>query len=165
MRFFLTPAGGLILAMSSASYAEAPFDLAKLRSAAHEPLTVSAPDPEVIIVSAVRREQPKLDVPRSHEKRAEAIKSEAGFLALSAIDAAQTIGCLDRNECVEMNPLLGRHPSAAKVILLKAGMGALHLVAFKAAMKKSPTSALRLAQISCVLQGSVVGMNARMSFR
>jgi hypothetical protein len=165
MRFsWSTVAGSLALAISSTSYAEASFDLAKLSSKAFEMPKALALDRDAIIVSAVRK-HPKLEVSRGDQKRAAAIKAEAGFLALSAIDAAQTISCLSRNECVEMNPILGKHPSAAKVILLKAGLGALHLVAFKSELKKNPTSALRLAQISCILQGSVVGMNARMSFK
>jgi hypothetical protein len=166
MRFYSSAlAGSLAVAISSTSHAEAPFDLAKLPLAVVEPAKVSAFKADPIIVSAIRREHPKLEVRKEDQKRIAAIQSEAGFLVLNAIDAAQTINCLGRNECVEINPILGKHPSAAKVILLKAAMSAIHVVAFKSELKKNPTSALRLAQISCVLQGSVVGMHADMSFR
>ena len=157
-------AGGLALAMPSAAYAGAPFDLATVGMSGLK-TPVSAVDEEAIIVSAVRPDRPKPERQHSDRTRVAAIQSEAGFLALSAVDAMQTINCLSRNECVEVNPLLGRHPSAAKLILVKAGMGALHLVAFKKEFDRDPTSALRLAQISCAIQGSVVRMNARMSFR
>ena len=81
MRFFWMPAGGLILAMSSASYAEAPFDLAKLSPAAYAPLKVSAADPQVIIVSAVRREQPKLEVSRDHQKKSKSHQVRSRLLS------------------------------------------------------------------------------------
>ena len=168
---FMTPlrktimtAGGLALAVPSIAHAEAPFDLAKIRTSGLK-APVSAVDDEVIIVSAVWLDRPKPEQPHPDRTRVAAIQSEAGFLALSAVDAMQTINCLSQNECVEINPLLGRHPSAAKIILVKAGMGALHFVAFKKEFDRNPTSALRLAQISCAIQGSVVRMNARMSFR
>jgi hypothetical protein len=88
-----------------------------------------------------------------------------GYLALSAIDAAQTIDCLNRELCVEGNPLLGRHPSAAKLIGVKVGLGLLHFTAFSRINDKNPRGALRLAQISCALQGTVVGLNARFTFQ
>lgn len=157
-------AGGLAWAVPSTAYAEPAFDLAKFSmSGLRTP--VSTVDDKVIIVSAVRIGRPKPEQRHRDRTRVAAIQSEAGFLALSAVDAMQTINCLNRNECVEINPLLGRHPSAAKIILVKAGMGALHFVAFKKEFDRNPTSALRLAQISCAIQGSVVRMNARMSFR
>jgi hypothetical protein len=158
-------AGGLALALPSTSYAEAPFDLAKLSPAVLKTSSVSGIDRDAIIVLAVRHERPKQEEPRWNRTRVAAIQSEAGFLALSAMDAMQTIDCLSRNECVETNPLQGKHPSAAKLILVKAGLGALHFVAFKKELDRNPGSALRLAQISCGIQGSVVRMNARMSFK
>jgi hypothetical protein len=79
----------------------------------------------------------------------------AGYLALSAIDAGQTIHCLDRGICEEGNPIFGKHPSAKKLILAKVGLGALHFVAFKALNDRNPRAALRLAQVSCAVQGGV----------
>ena len=94
-----------------------------------------------------------------------ALKWEIGYLALSAIDTAQTIDCLNRDLCVEGNPILGKHPSTAKLIGAKIGLGLLHFTAFSRVNEKNPRGALRLAQISCAVQGAVVGLNARFTFR
>ena len=93
-----------------------------------------------------------------------ALKWEVGYLALSAIDAAQTIDCLNREVCVEGNPILGKHPSTAKLIGAKVALGVLHFTAFSRINEKNPRGALRLAQVSCALQGTVVGLNARFTF-
>jgi hypothetical protein len=105
------------------------------------------------------------DVPWDFQKtRSAAVKWEVGYLTLSAIDAAQTIDCLHRDACTEGNPIFGKHPSAAKLIGAKVGLGLLHFAAFNRLNKRNPRSALRIAQISCVLQGTVVGLNARLMF-
>jgi hypothetical protein len=93
-----------------------------------------------------------------------ALRWEVSYLALSAIDAAQTINCLDRNVCSEANPIFGKHPSAEALIAVKAGLGLVHFAAFKHTLHRNPKAALRLAQISCMVQGTVVGLNARMIF-
>jgi hypothetical protein len=93
-----------------------------------------------------------------------ALKWELGYLALSAIDTAQTIDCLNRELCVEGNPILGKHPSSLKLIAGKVGLGLLHFTAFSRINDKNPRGALRVAQISCALQGTVVGLNARFTF-
>jgi len=89
---------------------------------------------------------------------------EIAFLALSAIDAVQTIECLDRNACTEMNPLLGKHPSAGKILLFKGGLGLAHYLLFNELNKKDPKAALRAAQFGVVVQGGVVALNTRFMF-
>jgi hypothetical protein len=98
------------------------------------------------------------------DTRSAALKWELGYLALSAVDAGQTIHCLDRGICEEGNPVFGRHPSAKKLIIAKVGLGALHFVAFKALNDRNPRAALRLAQVSCAVQGGVAMLNARFMF-
>jgi hypothetical protein len=98
------------------------------------------------------------------DTRSAALKWELGYLALSAVDAGQTIHCLDRDICEEGNPIFGKHPSAKKLILAKVGLGALHFVAFKALNDRNPRAALRLAQVSCAVQGGVAMLNARFMF-
>lgn len=92
-------------------------------------------------------------------------KWEFGYLALSAIDAGETIHCLNRNMCDEGNPIFGKHPSAKTLILAKIGLGAIHFAAFTALNDRNPKSALRLAQVSCAVQGGVAMVNARFSFQ
>lgn len=89
---------------------------------------------------------------------------EIGYLALSAIDAGETIHCLNRNMCDEGNPIFGKHPSTKTLIVAKIGLGALHFAAFTALNDRSPKSALRLAQVSCAVQGGVAMVNARFAF-
>lgn len=101
---------------------------------------------------------------RPETTKSSALKWELGFLALSAIDAAQTIECLNRNACEETNPLFGKHPSTKSIILAKVGGGLAHFALFSYINKRSPKTALRAAQVSFALQGTVVLLNARVAF-
>lgn len=94
-----------------------------------------------------------------------ALQWEIAYLGLSAIDAIQTIECLNRDACTEGNPLFGKRPSAGRVILTKAGLGALHFLAFSHLNKRNPKAALRAAQFSAALQGTFVVLNARLTFK
>ncbi|HET6535995.1 MAG TPA: hypothetical protein VFG41_07400 [Sphingomicrobium sp.] len=93
-----------------------------------------------------------------------ALKWEIGYLALSGIDTVQTISCLHKGECKEANPIFGKHPKTGTLIAAKLAMGAAHFALFKYANDRSPMTALRMAQISCGIQGSVVLLNARFAF-
>ena len=101
----------------------------------------------------------------SADTKSAALKWELGYLALSAIDTAQTIECLNRNACEEGNPLFGKHPSATKLVLAKAGLSLVQFALFSKLNSRDPKMALRAAQISCGLQGGVVMLNARFAFR
>jgi hypothetical protein len=92
-------------------------------------------------------------------------KYEIAYLTLSAIDAAETIHCLDQHKCTEANPLFGKHPSAVKLIAGKVALGAIHYVAFNRLNERNPKAALRYAQISVGLQGGVVMWNLRVMFK
>ena len=59
-------------------------------------------------------------VPEQRTKSA-AYKWEAAFLALSAIDAAETISCLNRATCTEHNPIWGSHPRRARLLRRSSG--------------------------------------------
>jgi hypothetical protein len=93
-----------------------------------------------------------------------AMQWELGYLALSAIDAGQTIECLHRDACEESNPLFGKHPTAGKLLAAKIALGAAHFVLFKRVYDKDSRMALRLAQMSVLTQGGVVALNARFAF-
>jgi hypothetical protein len=93
------------------------------------------------------------------------MKWEAGYLALSAIDTVQTIDCLDRGECKEGNPLFGKHPSAGKLIAAKVLFGAAHFALVNHMNERNPHAALRFVQGSVLMQGGVVGLNARFAFK
>jgi hypothetical protein len=96
--------------------------------------------------------------------KADAMHWELGYQALNILDTAETIDCLNRGICDEANPLFGRHPSSAKLIIAKALFGALHFVIVDRLANHNPRTALRVAQISMFAQGTIVGLNARFTF-
>ena len=51
---------------------------------------------------------------------------EIVFQVLNAVDAIQTIACIENAECKKMNPIFGQDPSAGKVIAIKAIGGGFH---------------------------------------
>jgi len=178
--------GALALAMSSAANAQWTSDNRQLAA-----FDLGSPKPAVASVPISRwrgwnssiqveghRFSPSLRLPTtkwSHQKlttelgsfwqnQSSAMKWETTFLALSAVDAAQTIRCLKRDLCQEANPLFGKHPSAATIVGSKLAGGLLHYALINDLNKRDPKLALRTAQISAGLQGGVVAMNARISF-
>jgi len=110
---------------------------------------------------------PALAQTAGHEAdtRSAALKWEIGYLALSAIDAAQTVECLERGRCEEANPIFGEHPSSKKILLAKIGIGVAHFALFTHLNRRNPKVALRLAQVSLAVQGTAVGLNARFTFK
>src|SRR6185503_4993554 len=66
--------------------------------------------------------------PASAATKADAMRTEAAYEAFNVLDVAETVDCLGRDTCEEGNPLFGRHPSPAKLIVAKALVGALHFV-------------------------------------
>jgi hypothetical protein len=117
-----------------------------------------------IPISKWEREKPTVRSGAFWQSQSAAMKWETTFLALSAVDAAQTIRCLKRDLCEEANPIFGKHPSAGTIIASKLGGGLLHYVLINELNKRDPKMALRTAQISAGLQGGVVAMNARIMF-
>ena len=109
------------------------------------------------------REQ-QLRLAPEHGTKSAAYKWEAGFLVLSAIDAAETVSCLDRSRCTEGNFIWGHHPSTGKIIAAKLGLGLLHFGVFKAIADRDPHTALRAAQISAAVQGGGVLLNMHKAF-
>ena len=95
---------------------------------------------------------------------AAALKWEMAYLGLSAVDAIQTIQCLEARKCTEGNPLFGKRPKTETVILAKLIGSGVQFLLFNEVRKKNPKMALRVAQISVGLQGTVVALNARVVF-
>jgi hypothetical protein len=93
-----------------------------------------------------------------------ALKWETAYIGLSAIDAAQTIYCLKADRCEESNPLFGKNPKASTVIIAKVLGTGLQFALFNEVRKRDPKMALRVAKVSFVMQGAVVGLNARFVF-
>lgn len=103
--------------------------------------------------------------PAAAATKADVMKWELGYQALTVADTALTIQCLHHvNGCEEANPLFGKHPKAWQLIAAKAAFGGLHFVLVDRLADKNPKMALRVAQVSVVLQGAIVGLNARVVF-
>lgn len=103
--------------------------------------------------------------PSAAATKADAMRWETGFQVLSAADLGMTIYCLDKVKgCEEANPVFGKHPKAWQLIAAKAAFGGLHFVLIDRIANRDPKLALRLAQVSVVLQGAVVGLNMRVVF-
>jgi hypothetical protein len=92
------------------------------------------------------------------------MRYEIAYLALSAADLVITVRCLERNECEEMNPVWGKHPSTQKLVIGKIAGGVIHFAAIRYIADRNPKLALRLAQISVAVQGGVVGFNLTSEF-
>ena len=91
-------------------------------------------------------------------------KLEMVYLTLSAVDAIQTIDCLNRNVCHEMNPIFGKHPSTERVIGTKIISGILHYLLIREIYEEDPRMARTIQYISIGIQGSVVAANLRFAF-
>ena len=113
---------------------------------------------------AESRPEQNLRLAPEETTRSAAYKWEAGFLALSAIDAAETISCMNRNRCTEGNFIWGRHPSTGKIVAAKLGLGLVHFTVFKLIANRDPHTALRAAQVSAAVQGGFVVLNAHVAF-
>ena len=89
---------------------------------------------------------------------------EMVFLGLSAVDAIQTIDCLNRNVCYELNPVYGRNPSTEKIIGVKIVGGALHFLLVRELHERDPNLARVMQYVSIAVQGGVVAANLRFAF-
>ena len=162
-------------AAAAASFAYAPAASAETVIPISYTLTASSAvaEPE-IVVTGKRWQAPKPPVLKWEARKAPvrkksdfeatqalAFKWELAYLALSAVDTVQTITCLKQGICQEANPLFGKNPSSSKLVLAKVGAGLVHFYAFKQTNDRSPKTALRYAQLSAGIQGSVVLLNAR----
>jgi hypothetical protein len=104
--------------------------------------------------------------PAAAATKADAMRWEAAYEVLNAVDAVQTAYCVHHvGGCEEANPLLGKHPSTAKIIAAKVVLGGLHFAIVDRMANRNPKAAMRVAQVSVGLQGAVVGLNMRIVFK
>lgn len=85
--------------------------------------------------------------------------SELAFLGMSAVDAVQTIVAVSNGKAIELNPLLGRKPSAQKIIAFKTLTSGLHYALFRYANARNPNTARKGAIGSFVVQSGYVGFS------
>ena len=89
---------------------------------------------------------------------------EIAYQLLNAVDAAQTIDCLKREVCVELNPIYGRDPTPGKIIGVKVVGGVLHYVIARFIHDRDPKGAKVFQIVTIVVQGGVVAANFRFTF-
>jgi hypothetical protein len=95
--------------------------------------------------------------------RRAAMRTEAAFVVLSAVDMAITVQCLKANECTESNPLAKSH-SIEQMVAINSVFTIGHYFFVKRLAKTHPKAALRVAQVSVAVRGTVVGLNIRARF-
>lgn len=93
------------------------------------------------------------------ERIADLPSEEKLYLALHAADFALTYSCLARNTCRELNPLVGKHPSKAKLIGFAVGTGVLHAATVSLIQDRDPRFARTFSRISLGLKSGVMGLH------
>ena len=84
--------------------------------------------------------------------------------ALSLADGLITLNCVNNGACRELNPVLGKSPSALKIFGVKGAMGLFSHLMFRRKLHRDPWSARKHAYISMILQGGVTGFTLSQSF-
>lgn len=88
------------------------------------------------------------------------------FQGERVIDTAQTMECLhDMPGCREKNPLLGHHPSDAKLIGVSALESLAHLGVTMALNDRHPKAARTFAFVSVFAEAGVIGLNLKVRFK
>jgi hypothetical protein len=95
--------------------------------------------------------------------RRAAMRWEAAYVVLSAADLVMTVQCLEARKCTEANPLAKSH-STTKMIAIKSALTLGHVLFVRRLADRNPKAALRIAQVSVGLQGTVVGLNVKAVF-
>lgn len=91
-------------------------------------------------------------------------KLEIAFQMLNAVDTAETAYCLHKEICQEANPLLSHNPSTGRLIATKAVSGLVHYAITRMIFKSDPEAARYWLIGSIIVQGGVVGWNAKTCF-
>ncbi|KPF92120.1 hypothetical protein IP81_08820 [Novosphingobium sp. AAP83] len=109
---------------------------------------------------------PELDAQRIRRRKVRTIERlEIAYQLLGVLDAAQTISCVDKPNCRELNPLLGSRPSVARIVGFKLAAGLLHYAAMRREVRQDRlVSALRFEILSISVQGIICGLNFRHAF-
>ena len=91
-------------------------------------------------------------------------KLEIAYQVLNLVDLAETIICINRNRCEELNPMIGRNPSNGRLVAYKLATGAVHYVVTRHLFNKHPDVLDEWMVGSLVLQGGVVMWNLQHFF-
>lgn len=101
---------------------------------------------------------------RERQFRKRIVTREVIFQILNVVDTVQTIDCLNRNVCHEMNPILGRNPSTHKLIGIKALSGGIHAIGTHLFKEFAPSGVDAFQITSLIVQSGAVVWNVQHSF-
>ena len=100
----------------------------------------------------------------AEEYRKNAGHWEMAALALTVVDTAETINCINRGRCEEGNPLIGRHPSVGHLLLIR-GLGDLaQYGVFRYLNDRDPIKARSFAIGGAIAGVAGVAINLRYAF-
>lgn len=123
------------------------------------------PDTDIYHVQAGENNQKnERESGKSNKKWKEVREFEIAFQVLNAADALETIYCTRRARCDEGNPIIGMHPSAGRIIAVKALAGVVHYAITRHLFKKRPEWVDEWVVTTTVLQGGVVLWNLQHCF-
>ncbi|MBX7540863.1 hypothetical protein [Qipengyuania sphaerica] len=91
-------------------------------------------------------------------------RREVVYQVLNVVDAVQTISCLDRGVCHELNPLLGRDPSTQRVIGFKLASGGVHYLVTSLFEEIAPEAVGPWQLTTIGIQGGAVAWNMQFVF-
>ncbi|KKC24844.1 hypothetical protein [Sphingomonas sp. SRS2] len=101
------------------------------------------------------------------ERIADLPDEQKAAVAVSAIDAAWTVRCLDRGTCREVGPMalaFGQHPNAAQVIGTRMGTIILSSVAVSIVQDRDPGAARTIARVNLIVTGTTIGIHFKREF-
>ncbi len=93
---------------------------------------------------------------------------ELEYQLLNAMDALETEKCMHQRYCTERNPILGRHPTTARLLAFKLGGGISHFMLYRRISNTHSRAKLAMATwieiFSLATQGTVVALNFKSVF-
>lgn len=101
---------------------------------------------------------------RDRHFRKRVLRREILFQVLNVVDTVQTVDCLNRQVCHEMNPILGRNPSTGKLIGIKALAGGIHALGTHLLREFAPSAVGTFQVTSLIIQSGAVVWNVQHSF-
>ena len=136
-----------------------------LAAAEVEPAPVQGPQVTLAMRASMRQAAAReaFELERAVLRRRIA-RREVVYQVLNVVDAVQTISCLDRGVCHELNPLLGRDPSAGKVIAFKAASGGVHYLVTRLFESYAPEAVAPWQITTIGIQGGAVAWNMQFVF-
>lgn len=129
-----------------------------------EPASLESPSLNFVLPTDAKNDDRAPISERIHRENRRIVQRELVYQAFNVIDAVQTIGCVQRTDCREMNPILGERPSVRRIVGFKLATGAGHYLVTHLLRQHAPRSVGSWQVSTMVVQGGAVAWNLRYSF-